>query len=97
MGHDCSCGETFETLTKLRLHQRDDCPDRAEEFDVDGMDVDELAERATKELLICDVCEKSNDGAESIEREITNAGVSIVATFDCDHCGAHNENTAIID
>lgn len=94
--HECSCGATFATLTRKRLHQRDECPDRDAELDVSDQTVEEITEQAVQELLVCDVCERSNGGAESIERDRTDAGVAITLTFTCEHCGAHNDNTAIL-
>lgn len=96
MTHECSCGATFETLTRYRLHQRDDCSDRDLDLDVRDDDAETIAEQAVTELLVCDVCGAANDGAEAIERDSTAAGIAVTLTFDCIACGATNENTAIL-
>jgi len=94
--HTCtSCGESFPTLTKKRLHQRE-CPEADADLDVSEMDVDDVAERTVAELLVCDVCGARNDGAESIDRDITPAGLAIELTFVCETCGAQNDNEAIL-
>lgn len=96
MSRTCSCGETFESLTAYRIHQRDDCPDRDADLDVLDEDLEEIAATATDELLLCDVCGHPNDGAETIATDETEAGLSIELSFCCDWCGATNENTAIL-
>lgn len=90
-----SCGESFETLSKKRLHQRD-CSAADADLDVSDIDADEIAERTVAELLVCDVCGQKNDGAASIDRDITPAGLAFTLTFTCETCGAHNENEAIL-
>jgi hypothetical protein len=90
-----SCGESFPTLTTKRLHQRE-CSEAEAEFDVDGMDPDEMAGVVVDELLVCDVCESKNGGAESLDWDITAAGLAFTLTFTCENCGAWNENEAIL-
>ena len=67
----------------------------AAEVDASEMDVDELAERATEELLICDVCGESNDGVEQIGRDTSGGVLTVATSFECSECGATNENTAV--
>ena len=90
-----SCGESFPTLTKKRLHQSD-CPEADLVADGGDMDPDELVEWAVEETLVCDVCGEKNEAAESISTDETDAGVAYELRFECTHCGARNENTAIL-
>ena len=103
MSYDCrGCGESFETLSRKRLH---DCsagvkyggekPD--EEADVSGMPVDEMTERAVDGVLQCDVCGEKNQGVDDLDRQITSEGVSLAVYFDCEYCGAYNENSATLE
>lgn len=97
MSHTCeSCEDEFPTLTRKRLHQRDDCPGADEEVDISNLDVDEQAELVVEKLLVCDICESQNDHAEAIDKDVTDAGLSVTLTFECSACGAHNENTGIL-
>jgi len=96
VNYECeSCGSGFETLSAKRLHQRE-CSEAAAEIDADGMDVDEMADLGTRELLVCDVCDQLNDGASRIDRDITDAGVGVTLRFECSACGAWNKNTAVL-
>ena len=90
-----SCGESFPTLTKKRLHQRD-CAAADADLDVSDHDLDDIAERTVADLLTCDVCGVRNDGAESIQHDETDAGLGIEVGFECTHCGARNDNEAIL-
>lgn len=94
MSRQCKCGETFETLTQFRIHQRDECR-FSEEHDIKGQSEDEISQQIIDELLVCESCGERSDEVREIEREITDAGLSIVARFSCD-CGWQNENTAIL-
>lgn len=96
MSYECSsCGEEFRTLTRKRQHQRD-CSEADARIDVGEMDVDEMAARVTEELLICDVCEAKNDGAESVERDLTGGVLAFTMKFECSACGAWNDNEAVL-
>jgi len=96
VNYECeSCGETFRTLSRKRLHQRE-CSEAAAEVDVDGMDVDEMAELAIEELLVCDVCGEQNEGARDVDQDVTDAGVGVTLRFECSACGAWNKNTAVL-
>lgn len=102
MTYDCpACGEDFETLSRKRLH---DCPAGAqwggdvpdEELDTSDMSVDEMTEVAVEGVLQCDVCGEQNSGAEDYDREVSEKGVALSVFFECEHCGASNENTATL-
>lgn len=92
----CGCGASFETLSELRLHQRDDCNLRVVDRDVDDDDIDDIVDETVDELLVCGVCGASNDGAQNISTDETDAGVSVGLSFECSSCGASNENRAIM-
>lgn len=96
MSYACKCGESFDGLVQYRLHQRDDCTYSDGERDIEGQSVDETSEQIIEELLICDICEERNDGAREMQTDMTDAGLTFVIEFHCEHCGAENENTAIL-
>ena len=98
MTRQCNdCGEAFETLTRKRLHE---CPtptggleDWTEES-LEGMDIDEMAERATDGLYRCVNCEMKAPDAELVETHVSEGGVYVAIEFDCPHCGWFNKNEA---
>lgn len=94
--YQCPCGESFDGLVQFRLHQRDNCPDSDGERDIEGQSAEETSEQVVEELLICDICDRSNDGGRDIRTDMTDAGLGITIEFTCEHCGAENENTAIL-
>lgn len=104
MSYTCdACGEEFGTLSRKRLHE---CPAEAEygttddpELDVPAadMDTDDMAELAVQQMLVCDVCGEKNDGVDELDHSVTSQGVSFAVEFDCRHCGATNENTAVLE
>lgn len=97
MARDCSsCGRSFDTLSALRLHQPE-CDEADARVDVSDASVDAVAEQAVAELLTCDRCEQSNDAADDLERDTTGDVLALIARFTCQHCGATNENTAVLD
>lgn len=100
MSYRCdACGESFDTLSRKRLHE---CPsgapyggdEPAEELDVSGDDSGALAERAVEKVLVCEVCGERNDGADDFEHTVNENGIALAVTFTCETCGAVNENTA---
>lgn len=101
--YSCSgCGETFETLSRKRLH---DCPadvdyggdDPTEVRDVDDEDPDDVAAEAVDELLVCFNCETKHDELESFDYTMTDDGLAFAGEFTCEACGAHNENTVTLE
>lgn len=96
--HVCEpCGSTFETLTKKRLHQKDDCPGLFDNIDTDGKDPDEIAGRTARGLLTCQDCEQVHDGPFTRGDDHTTAGYSIEIRFRCQRCGFQNVNTAVME
>ena len=91
-----SCGTEFPTLTKKRLHQRDDCPETELEMDISDLDGDGIADLTIEELGICDVCGESNNEFDDYEVDETDAGLAFTLIFECSHCTAHNHNEAIL-
>lgn len=94
--YECSCGRSFPTLTRLRLHQRDECPDR-EELDLAGKDVEEQVERIAEELMECERCGIEADEIDDVREEETGAGEAIIVEFTCWECGVHNRNKAFLE
>lgn len=97
VGYECDdCGETFDTLTRKRLH---DCPGAStgdEEYSLDGMDEDEMSEKIATELLRCERCETVNpdDVIENYDKQTGPDVFGATFEFDCVECGFHNSNTA---
>jgi len=93
-GYVCEpCGETFPTLTRKRLHQKDDCPGLFDELDPDD---DNVAEKAAAGLLTCQRCDERHDGRFQRSEDMTDAGYSIEVRFKCQSCGFDNDNTCIL-
>lgn len=97
MPYKCSCGEEFRTLTRKRIHQEDDCPlhDRIVE-DLDGLDIDEIAERTAAGLLECVNCGETTDGIFDIMRQFGDDELELTVRFVCTHCGVENSNNAVL-
>jgi len=96
--HVCEpCGESFETLSRKRLHQKQDCPGQFEQIGTDGMDQDDIVEETVRGLVTCQQCERRHDGSFTRGDDYTNAGYSVEIRFTCDHCGFNNVNTAILE
>lgn len=91
MSYECTCGETFPTLTQKRIHQKDECPDR-EETDVSDLDVEDAVRQFTDELIRCDNCEARAEEIEAWSTSETEDGVEATVEFTCWECGYHNEN-----
>lgn len=97
MSYECSsCSATFETLTRKRLHQRDDCPGTDAVVDVADLEAEAMASTVVEELLVCDVCGADNTGANAIDSDVTDAGFTVTLRFDCERCGAHNTNEGVL-
>lgn len=101
MAYDCShCSETFRTLSRKRLH---DCPQKPatgpeewEDHDVQGEDMDAIAEKVASELLTCVHCgrEIEEEIVGELEQIQTPDSLGLIAEFDCPHCGGHQRNEA---
>lgn len=101
--YECEgCDETFDTLSSKRLHE---CPSGVRygggeidaEVPVADMNVDDMASLAVEQVLMCDVCGEQNSGANEIDSDYNDQGVSIAAHFECEHCGAWNDNSATFE
>jgi len=97
-GHVCEgCGETFRTLTHLRLHERDDCPERQtyDQIDPDGANADL---QAAEGLLTCRRCGQENPNADFEETpSFADGDYHLIVEFDCRHCGFENENRVVME
>lgn len=91
-----ACGETFRTLSRLRLHERDDCPQREtyDELDPNSPDVDL---QAAEGLLTCRDCGRENPNADFAETaSFANGDYHLIVEFGCRHCGFENENRIVM-
>lgn len=96
MGRTCGCGQTFDTLTSYRLHQRDDCP-LSEEIDLDRYDgIEDAVADVVDELYTCTECERRVEGVESYVIRETEVGIVVEVEFNCP-CGYYNDNTGILE
>lgn len=85
-----SCGEPFATLTEMRLHRRDTCPERTEQPVPADVDLDELSEDITQELRTCENCGYVLDEDEDMEMDWqTEPTIAVRAKWRCD-CGWTN-------
>lgn len=98
MGHQCNaCGESFSTLSRLRLHEQDDCPARTT-YDSFDPDDPETGERAATGLLTCRRCDHEN--TETLFNESTsfaNGELHLIVEFTCQQCGFENENRIVME
>lgn len=95
--HQCtSCGETFQTLSRKRLHQKSDCPALDEVIDTEGMDTEEIVDQMVSSLSTCERCEREHQGEFTRADSQTGSDYSVELQFTCEHCGFHNVNTAIL-
>ncbi len=95
--HTCQCGETFETLSRKRLHQKDDCQAQLEHIEAGDRDSRTVAAETAEALLTCQQCESGHEGQFTRSDDATEAGYSVEIEFDCEDCGFHNVNTAILE
>lgn len=95
--HACEgCDETFETLTSLRLHEKDDCQARATYDELDP-DSDDVGLEAAEGLLTCRVCGAENPDADLEETpSYDGEDYHLIVEFACQHCGSENENRVVL-
>ena len=95
--HVCeACGEDFRTLTKLRLHEKDDCPDR-ETFAQLDPDAADTPGQAAEGLLTCRDCGRENPGASYDETaSLADGDYHLIVEFQCAGCGFENENRVVL-
>lgn len=96
-GYACdACGETFRTLTSLRLHEKDNCPERAT-FDEIDPDTDDVGLQAAEGLLTCRDCGRENPDADYEQTtSLAEDDFHIIVEFACRHCGFANENRVVM-
>lgn len=96
-GHVCdACGEGFRTLTKLRLHEKDDCSERETYAEIDP-DADDMGLQAAGELLTCRDCGRENPNARYEESiDFADGDYHMIVEFACGFCGFANENRVVM-
>ncbi|MDS0258543.1 hypothetical protein NDI56_03845 [Haloarcula sp. S1CR25-12] len=97
-GHECdACGETFRTLTKLRLHEKDDCPMRAT-FGAIDTDAEDAGEQAAAGLLQCRQCGQVNPNADfDHSTSFDGDDFHLIVGFQCRQCAFENENRVVLE
>lgn len=95
--HTCkACGETFDTLTRLRLHEKDDCQARATLGKIDP-DSATAGVQAAEGLLTCRDCGQENpDVAVEETPSYDGEDYHLIVEFSCAHCGFDNENRVVM-
>ncbi|WP_049985732.1 hypothetical protein [Halobellus rufus] len=97
MAHVCDgCGETFETLTRLRLHEKDDCQGQ-ETFDEIDPEADDVGTQGVEGLLTCRNCDRPNPNAAVEETaDYDGEDYHLIVEFGCHFCGFDNENRLVM-
>lgn len=95
--HVCEpCGESFATLTALRLHEKDDCDGRAVYDDLDPED-DATPARGAEGLLTCRRCDRVNPNTDFEETtDFAGSDFHMIVEFECGFCGFENENRLVM-
>lgn len=96
-GHVCdACGDSFETLTRLRLHEKDDCPERETYSEIDP-DSSDPGQQAAEGMLTCRNCESQNPNADFDETaSFDGDDYHLIVEFECAFCGFENENRVVM-
>lgn len=95
--HTCdACGMGFQTLTKLRLHEKDDCTERAVYADL--TDSDSLEAEAATGLLTCRACGVENGNANYEQTaSFADGDYHLIVEFSCRSCDFANENRIVME
>ena len=98
MSRTCGdCGESFGTLTALRVHERDDCVARTNYGRIDP-EAGDAGEQAGTELLRCRDCGKVNPDANYDQTTSWADGdAHYIVEFQCRFCGFDNENRLVME
>lgn len=90
-----ACGETFRTLTKLRIHEKDDCPQR-ETFTKLDPNSGDVGWDAAGQLLTCRSCDREFPDIQYEQRtSFADGDFHIIVEFGCPNCGFDNENRVV--
>lgn len=97
MAHECeACGDEFETLTRLRIHEKDDCQGRATFGEIDP-GTEDVGQQGAEGLLTCRCCGRENPGVDyDYQTDYDGEDFHYIAEFDCQHCGFANENRLVM-
>jgi len=91
-----ACGESFRTLTKLRLHEKDDCPGRDTFAEIEPGS-DGVGQQAAEGLLTCRNCERENPNANFDQSaSYADGDYHYIVEFVCRQCGFKNENRVVM-
>lgn len=90
-----ACGESFATLTKLRLHEKDECPQRETYAEID-MDSPDRGLQGAEELLTCRNCAAVDENADYEQTaSVADGDYHLIVEFTCRVCGFENENRVV--
>jgi len=98
MSHTCdACGDEFRTLSKLRLHEKNDCTARVTLGTLELVD-DDVRTQAVGSLVTCRDCGQQNPDAD-FERTTSYDGEDfhLIVEFDCRFCEFANENRIVME
>lgn len=90
------CGESFETLTALRLHEKDDCPERETYSQIDP-DSSGAGMQAAEGLVECRNCGRENSQRDHpYTTSFADGDLHYIIEFECRFCGFENENRVVM-
>lgn len=91
-----ACGKSFATLSRLRMHETDDCPQRENYGELDPDDP-EMGEKAAEGLLTCRNCgEMNGDVLYDQTMSLADDDLHMIIEFTCTNCGFSNENRTVM-
>lgn len=91
-----ACGDDFETLTELRLHEKDDCPGR-ETFGEINPDSQDAGGEIAEGLLTCRGCGSLNPDADYDQTaSFDGEDYHLIVEFTCRFCGSDTENRSVM-
>lgn len=92
-----ACGQSFGTLTKLRLHEKDSCSERETYAELDADSPGDRV-KSGEELLTCRNCGWVNEDADYDQTaSYADGDYHMIVEFTCASCGFENENRIVAE
>lgn len=95
--HVCTaCGKQFLTLSRLRFHETEECPNR--ELEEIGDDEQDQGDRMSEDLLTCRSCGRTNpEDAYDPTPSLSNGDYHLIVEFTCRYCQFENDNRLVME